>query len=107
MSNSNHGLSKTILNLNFIGTLQFAVNTTNNNVFVWIIFAEDSNYPVSIHLLKVNNGNERTICEIWSELTIKTPEQQNNFMKRFSLKHLLICLLVVTNKVATVVTLVA
>ena len=95
--------------MNFIGTLQFVVNTTDNllNVFAWIISAEDSNYPVGIHLPKVNNGNERTMYEIWSQLTIKIPERQNSFMKKFSLKHLLICLLVLTNKVATVVTLVA
>ena len=30
--------------------------------------------PAGIYLLKVNNKNTRTRCEICSELTIKTPE---------------------------------
>ena len=32
-------------------------------------------YPVGIYLLKVNNRNSRTRCEICSKLTIETPEQ--------------------------------
>ena len=32
-------------------------------------------YPTGIYLLKVNNGNTRSFCEICSKLTIKTPEQ--------------------------------
>ena len=32
-------------------------------------------YPVGIYLLKVNNRNTRTRCEICSKLTIKTPER--------------------------------
>ena len=32
-------------------------------------------YPTGIYLLKVNNRNTRTISEICSKLTIKTPEQ--------------------------------
>ena len=31
--------------------------------------------PVGIYLLKVNNRNTRTRCEICSKLTIKTPER--------------------------------
>ena len=31
---------------------------------------------ISIYLFKVNNGNSRTICEIYSNLIIKTPEQR-------------------------------
>ena len=30
--------------------------------------------PASIYMVKVNNGNTRTRCEICSELTIKAPE---------------------------------
>ena len=30
--------------------------------------------PTGIYLLKVNNGNTRTMCEICSKLTMKTPE---------------------------------
>ena len=33
-------------------------------------------YPVGIYLLKVNNRNTRTRCEICSKLTIKTPERR-------------------------------
>ena len=32
-------------------------------------------YPAGIHLLKVNNRNTRTRCEICSKLTIKAPER--------------------------------
>ena len=32
--------------------------------------------PASIYLLKVNNKNTRTSCEICSKLTIKTPERR-------------------------------
>ena len=31
--------------------------------------------PVSIYLFKFNNANMRTMCEICSKLTIKTPER--------------------------------
>ena len=40
--------------------------------------AEKSSYlPSRIYLLKVNNKNTRTRCEICSKLTIKTPERRN------------------------------
>ena len=32
-------------------------------------------HPVGIYLLKVNNRDTRTRCEICSKLTIKTPER--------------------------------
>ena len=31
-------------------------------------------YPAGRYLLKVNNRNTRTVCEICSKLTLKTPE---------------------------------
>ena len=31
-------------------------------------------YPTGYYLFKRNNGNTRTMCEIYSKLTIKTPE---------------------------------
>ena len=34
------------------------------------------NFPAGIYLLKVNNKNTRTRCEICSKLTIKTPERR-------------------------------
>ena len=33
-------------------------------------------FPSGIYLLKVNNRNTRTKCEICSKLTIKTPERR-------------------------------
>ena len=33
--------------------------------------------PVSIYLLKVNNRNTRTRCEIYSKLTTKIPERRH------------------------------
>ena len=33
-------------------------------------------YLVSIYLFKLNNGNNRTMCEILSKLTIKKPERR-------------------------------
>ena len=33
--------------------------------------------PASIYLLKFNNRNTRTRCEICSKLTIKTPERRH------------------------------
>ena len=35
-----------------------------------------SPFPVDIDLLKVNNRNTKTRCEICSKLTIKTPERR-------------------------------
>ena len=34
-------------------------------------------FPAGIYLLKVNNRNTRTRCEICSKLTIKTPERRH------------------------------
>ena len=36
-----------------------------------------SMFPPDIYLLKVNNRNTRTRCEIYSELTIKTLERRH------------------------------
>ena len=33
-------------------------------------------YPVSSHMFKVNNRKTRSSCEIYSKLTIKTPERR-------------------------------
>ena len=40
-------------------------------------FVASVNTPSSIHLLKGNNRNIRTSCEICSKLTIKTPERRH------------------------------
>ena len=45
--------------------------------------------PVGIYLLKANNRNNRTRCEICSKLTIRTPERRQAFRRR---KALVICI---------------
>ena len=40
------------------------------------LFLYENLYPVCIYLLKVNNRNTRTRCEICSKLTIRTPERR-------------------------------
>ena len=34
-------------------------------------------YPAGNYMFKFNNGNTRTRCEIFSKLTIKTPERRH------------------------------
>ena len=34
-------------------------------------------YPAGIYMLKVNNRNTRTVCEICSKLTLKIPERHH------------------------------
>ena len=54
-----------------------------DHVFVWyflsagfIFNADKCEVKVpNIYLLKVNNGNIRTTCEIYSKLTVKAPER--------------------------------
>ena len=48
--------------------------------------------PVGIYLLKVNNRNTRTRCEICSKLTIKIPEQRQNR----HISHLVLVFLLLT-----------
>ena len=38
---------------------------------------ELNEYPASIYLFKFNIKNTRTMCEICSKLTIKTPERRH------------------------------
>ena len=40
--------------------------------------------PTGIYLLKVNNRNTRTRCEICSKLTIKTPERRRTSSRKMS-----------------------
>ena len=62
------------------------------------------NDPAGIYLLKVNNRDTRTRCEICSKLTIKTPERRQwrrsgvfNFnLERIS--HLILVFLLLTRK---------
>ena len=54
---------------NIIILCRFVLNGTTRNNF--------SHIPVDIYLLKVNNRNTRTRFEIYSKLTIKTPERRH------------------------------
>ena len=49
-------------------------------------------YPVGIYLLKVNNRNTRTRCEMCSKLTIKTPVRRSGvFIVNFEhISHLVL-----------------
>ena len=49
---------------------------------------EKSTNPAGNYLLKVNNRNTRTRCEICSKLTIKTPERRHWQMISFNVKSL-------------------
>ena len=61
-----------------------------------------SNTPAGIYLLKVNNRNTRTRCEISSELTKKTPERRHwrrsgAFIVNFEhISHLVLVFLLLT-----------
>ena len=50
--------------------------------------------PVDICLLKVDNRNTRTMCEICSKLTIKTPERL--FVNFEHISHLVLVFLLLT-----------
>ena len=63
-SNSNH-MMYTILLCSFQMQCGFLIISLKSCVL-----------PAGIYLLKVNNRNTRTRCEICSKLTIKTPERR-------------------------------
>ena len=46
--------------------------------------------PAEIYLLKVNNRNPRTRCEVSSKLTIKTPERRPSEQRQWCLSSILI-----------------
>ena len=48
-------------------------NFRNSLTINWLV----GSYPAGIYLLKVNNRNARTRCEICSKLTIMTPERRH------------------------------
>lgn len=52
------------------GALQYAEGTAIKSNF-----EAGSTQPASIHLLKVNNGNTTSMCEICSKSKVKTPER--------------------------------
>ena len=65
--------------LGLIRELTFVVNFCSGQFIVYSSFEKlkvSLNFPAGIYLLKVNNRNARTRCEICSKLTIKTPERR-------------------------------
>ena len=64
------------LTLSEVGFLQFQSPPPKKNCYRCLnlvnIFTVSSS--TGIYLFKVNNGNTKTMCEICSKLTIKTPE---------------------------------
>ena len=59
-------------------------------------------FPAGNYMFKVNNGNARTRCEIYSKLTIKTPERRHwrrsgVFIVNFEyISHLILMFLLLT-----------
>ena len=52
---------------------------TADDLFKWFTnngMKANAHNPFGIYMFKVNNRNTRTRCEIYSKLTIKTPEQR-------------------------------
>ena len=71
-----------MLTLNMFWLLDFLFLIFNINFWFCFVFVVEEvvlefvlTDPVGIYLLKVNNRNTRTRCEIRSKLTIKAPEQ--------------------------------
>ena len=65
--------------------------------FIVNLKRQDTN-AAGIYLLKVNNGNTKTMCEICSKLIIKTPEQRRwrhslVFIININIFHTLFCFL--------------
>ena len=52
----------------------FVTTFFNVDVFFIVLYNIQEYYPVDIYMFKVNNRNTRTRCEIYSKLTIKTPQ---------------------------------
>ena len=62
-----HKINPKCLNRNFEGP-KLNLSTSSSHSF--------SPNPAGIYLFKINNGNTRTMCEICSKATIKTPERR-------------------------------
>ena len=76
------------------GRVATANTLRKSNVILWLYFGN----PAGIYLLKVNNRNTRTRCEICSKLTIKTPERRSGvFIVNFEhISHLVLVFLLLT-----------
>ena len=69
-------LSQTSNNLVFDSETLFLTESQENQDIQTTPLLHSDNNPAGIYLLKVNNRNTRTRCEICSKLTIKTPERR-------------------------------
>ena len=49
---------------------------SQENTFNKVLVEENVTNPTSIYLFKINNRNNRKMCEIYSKLIIKTPERR-------------------------------
>ena len=49
---------------------------SQENTFNKVLVEENVTNPTSIYLFKINNRNNRKMCEICSKLIIKTPERR-------------------------------
>ena len=58
----------------------FAVSQQKTNINSFAAVRSLISLSAAIYLFRVSNGNTRTICEICSKLTIKTPERRRVFM---------------------------
>ena len=56
--------------------LPFYFNDFYFSALTAVNFTSWSAIPADIYFLKVNNRNTRTMCEIYSKLTIKPPERR-------------------------------
>ena len=45
------------------------------DLLYWEIESFIGNFPVTVYLFKVDNGNVSTMCEICSKLTLKAPDR--------------------------------
>ena len=57
---------------------------------------QKTKFPAGIYLLKVNNRNTRTRCEIYSKLTRKTPERRLASLNFEHISHLVLVFLLLT-----------
>ena len=78
-------------------TLKQTMNSWTTKVSKCTMFQYKQS-SAGIHLLKVNNRNTRTRCEIYSKLTIKTPERHHDvvlasLLLTMNISHILFLLL--------------
>ena len=68
--------------------LKFLFQNENIKIISKIVNLKKIHFPAGMYLLKVNNKNTRTRCEICSKLTIKIPEQTPSGIFIVNLEHI-------------------